>query len=163
MKEVLGHYEINKNTMALLSVAHIDYSTIVIEVERQLFVRQRPTKIVKAACLDGGASFDGRRVAVTHLTGTKQKVPIPIKPNENIYAFPTVSPTAFDCNWIFFNHIKYIRTLTSQDKTTQSMIVFQDGQHITLHESDYVLRKQMHRTAMCIHCFNPSPQELNRY
>ena len=155
-EEILDHYLVNSRTMALLSVAHMDYSTIVLEEDRQLFVRQTPTQIVKASCLEGGSTYDGRRSAVTYHTGSKQKVPIPISPHEDIFAFPTHSPTDFRCNWLFFKHVKYISTFIPPGETTrQSSITFHNGQTITLNESHYVLEKQMQRTAMCILCFAP--------
>ena len=160
-EEILADYQITSRTMALLSVAHMEYSTIVLEVDRQLFVRLTPIQIIKASCLDGGSTYDGRRSAVTHHTGSKQKVPIPIIPHDDIYAFPTHSPTAFGCNWLFFNHVKYISTFTPPGETSrQSSITFHNGQSITLNESHYVLNKQMERTAMCILCF--APKKLTR-
>lgn len=98
MKKILDDYEVNRSTVALLSVAHIDYCTIVLEENRQLYVRKTPTQIVKASCLEGGSTYDGRRTAIRYRTGSKQKVPIPINPRENIFAFPTHSPKAFECN-----------------------------------------------------------------
>lgn len=151
METILDHYEINGSTMALLAVAHTDYSTLVLEENRQFFVRQTPTQIVKAACIEGGATYDGRRIAVGYQIGAKQKVPIPINPKENIFAFPTHSPKAFGCSWIFYHHVKYITTFTTpKEQTIQSRLSFKNGQHITLNESRYILEKQMQRTAICI-------------
>ncbi|WP_102344787.1 competence protein ComK [Bacillus sp. Marseille-P3661] len=149
-KNVLDYYDVSKKTMALLSVAHMDFSTIVIEENRILFVRQTTTQIIKAACMNGGAEYDGRRKSMSYLIGCKQKVPMAIIPHEGIYAFPTISPTCYECNWIFFHHVKYITTYTPKDSAAKSMIVFKNGQEITLSESTYVLEKQMQRTAMCI-------------
>ena len=61
MKEIVTEYEINQRTMALLPVAHIEYSTLVIEQYRQLYVKQTPLQIIKAACLDGGAEYEGKK------------------------------------------------------------------------------------------------------
>lgn len=151
MKNIIDYYEINGSTMALLAVAHTDYSTLVLEEARQFFVRQTPTQIVKAACIEGGASYDGRRISVKHQIGAKQKVPIPINPKENIFAFPTHSPKTFECCWIFYHHVKYFTMFTApSDQTTQSKLIFKNGQTITLSESHYILEKQMQRTALCI-------------
>ncbi|RKL68070.1 hypothetical protein CR203_06120 [Salipaludibacillus neizhouensis] len=39
-------------------------------------------------------------------TGVKRKVPITIYPTQDIYAFPTHSPTHFDYHWLFYTHIQ---------------------------------------------------------
>lgn len=158
MKNIIDFYEINGSTMALLAVAHIDYSTLVLEEGRQFFVRQTPSQIIKAGCLEGGSTFDGRRKAVSYQTGAKQKVPIPINPKDNIFAFPTHSPKSFECSWIFYHHVKYITIFTSPSKQTfQSKLTFKNGKTITLSESLYILEKQMQRTALCILKFSKNP------
>lgn len=141
--------------MALLSATHIDYGTIVLETNGRLYVKQTPTQIVKASCLEGHSTYEGRRKAITYHTGAKQKVPIPINPHHNIFAFPTNSPENFNCNWIFYNHVKYIKTAHSPYEPQQSIIVFKNGQELPLPESQYILTKQMQRTAMCILLFSP--------
>ncbi len=69
MSQIQSFYEVNPQTKAILSVAEIEYLTIVLEEDKQILVRQTPLQMIKAACLEGGASFEGRRKAVIHLTG----------------------------------------------------------------------------------------------
>ena len=150
MNTILNYYEVNQNTMALLPIAHLDYSTIILEKERKFYAKLTPLQLIKAACLEGGASYEGRRKAVTHLTGAIQKVPIPINPRRDIFAFPTHSPTAFECNWIFYHHIKSIVPSQNTNNTTRSIIQFKNHQELPMTESHYLLQKQYTRTAMCI-------------
>ncbi|MEH7223195.1 competence protein ComK [Bacillus sp. JJ1566] len=150
MNPVLIDYEINPDTMTLLSAAHIDYATIVRERHQILYVKKTPLQLIKAACLEGGATYEGRRKAVTHLTGAIQKVPIPINPRRNIFAFPTHSPTAFECNWIFYHHIKSIVPALQTGKAIQSIIQFKNHHELPMNESHYLLQKQYTRTGMCI-------------
>ncbi|MCC3359634.1 competence protein ComK [Bacillus sp. REN16] len=150
MKIIHPTYEVNPLTMAILPAREIEYSAIVKEVHRIIYVRQTPLQIIKAACLEGGATYEGRRKAVTHLTGAIQKVPIPINPRRNIFAFPTHSPTAFECNWIFYHHIKAIVPSQQTSNTTQSIIQFKNQQELPMTESHYLLEKQYTRTAMCV-------------
>ncbi|RFB17419.1 competence protein [Bacillus sp. HNG] len=150
MNTILNDYDINQDTMALLSVAHIEYATIVLERLQMLYVKKTPLQIIQAACLEGGATYEGRRKAVTYLTGAVQKVPIPINPRRKIFAFPTHSPTAFECSWIFHHHIKTIRPSEKTNPTTQSIIQFKNNQELPMNESHYILQKQLTRTAMCI-------------
>jgi len=48
-KTVLENYEINRHTMALLSVAHPDYSTVAINPDGELYIRKTPFQIIKAS------------------------------------------------------------------------------------------------------------------
>lgn len=150
MKNIQLTYEVNPQTQAILPAREIEYSSIVKEEHQTLYIRQTPLQIIKAACLDGGATYEGRRKAVTHLTGAVQKVPIPINPRRNIFAFPTHSPTAFECNWIFYHHIKSIIPSLQTSNTTQSIIQFKNQQELPMNESHYLLEKQYTRTAMCV-------------
>ena len=161
MIEIRNEYDVNQKTMALLSVAHPDYSTVVIEQHRQLFVKQTPLQIIKAACLDGGSTFEGRQKAVTHLTGSRQKVPIPINPLLNIFTFPTNSPYDFHCNWIFYHHVKsIIPSDKRKNSTTQVIISFKNDEQLQMKESHHILQKQMQRTAICILQFTNQIHEL---
>ncbi|WP_099361196.1 competence protein ComK [Fredinandcohnia onubensis] len=149
MKKIQLTYEVNPQTQAILTAREIEYSAIVKEDHQTLYIRQTPLQIIKSACLEGGATYEGRRKAVTHLTGAIQKVPIPINPRRNIFAFPTHSPTAFECNWIFYHHIKSI-VPSQQSNTIQSIIQFKNQQKLPMNESHYLLEKQYTRTAMCV-------------
>ncbi|MFS0821494.1 competence protein ComK [Bacillus sp. 1P02SD] len=150
MKTIQPFYEVNPQTMAILPAREIEYSAIVKEIHQIIYARQTPLQIIKAACLEGGATYEGRRKAVTHLTGAVQKVPIPINPRRKIFAFPTHSPTAFECNWIFHHHIKTIKPSGKTNPTTQSIILFKNNQELPLNESPYIIQKQYTRTGMCI-------------
>lgn len=153
-QNILEHYDINQSTMALLAASHTDYATIVLEPNRKLFVKKPALKLVQSSCLDGYSTYDGRRTAIIYHTGAKRKVPIPINPSKNIYAFPTHSPTEYCCNWIFYHHVKNIIPIRSSTDKVQSTIIFHDQQQLTMNESYFVLEKQMQRTAMCILLFS---------
>ncbi|MEQ6376321.1 competence protein ComK [Bacillaceae bacterium S4-13-56] len=142
-------YVINRNTQALLPGMHMDYDTKVIETNQILYVNKRIIEIVKNDCLEGGSTYDGRRIAVTKKMGFGRKQPIPIYPHLGIIAFPTKSPDTYDCVWIFPQHVKRIITTP----TGESEIFFKDGQSIVVNESRFVLEKQIQRSAICILIF----------
>ncbi len=147
--------------MALLSASHLDYEVIALEEHQKLFVRKTSIDLIKSACLDGGSTYEGRRTAVTHQTGSKQKVPIPVNPLHHIFAFPTHSPRAHECNWIFYHHVHTIQAHSSpEDASIQSIITFKNGQQLPMEESPYILEKQMQRTAMCILRFTKPLQHV---
>ncbi|MBM7571394.1 competence protein ComK [Aquibacillus albus] len=151
MTKILSNYDVNEQTMALLPAAHLDYYTIVLDCNRQLLVKRTPLQLIGSACLKAGSSYDGRRSAVIYLTNSKKKIPIPIDPFLNIYAFPTCSPSQFHCHWIFYHHVK---SIVSNSKTSQantpSSIIFKNEYQLPMKESFYLLEKQMHRTAECV-------------
>lgn len=68
-EKILSSYEITKDTLALLPARNMNYRTIVIERHETYYVQQTPLEIIKAACLEGGATYDGRRTAVMLKTG----------------------------------------------------------------------------------------------
>jgi competence protein ComK len=146
-KIILEDYEITQKTMALLSAAHLDYWTIVLEPDQQLYIHKKPLQLIKTACLKGGSTYEGRRTAVHYLTQSKNKVPIPINPLEHFYAFPTHSPNQFHCNWIFYHHVK---SMTPCKKSNETIITFKNSQELTLPVSHYTLEKQLYRTATCM-------------
>ncbi|MBD8069385.1 competence protein ComK [Bacillus sp. PS06] len=158
MNQILDDYEINQRTIALLPATHTDYYTIALEETRKLYVRKTPLQLIKSGCLDGGSTFCGRQKAVTHLTGAQQKVPLPINPQSQIFAFPTHSPQAFECSWIFYHHVKSIKPFTDKNHPSiQSILHFKNNQSIQMNESHYILQKQMQRTAICILQFTNTP------
>ncbi|WP_010677018.1 competence protein ComK [Bacillus timonensis] len=162
MKLIQPTYEVNPHTMAILPVKEIEYSAIIKETHQIIYVMQTPFQIIRAACLEGGATYEGRRKAVTHLTGAIQKVPIPINPRRDIFAFPTHSPTTFECNWIFYHHVKTIVPARTPNPTSQSIITFKNNHELPMNESHYILQKQYTRTAMCILQYSPQP-DLQSY
>ncbi|MFC0560855.1 competence protein ComK [Halalkalibacter alkalisediminis] len=147
-KTILTHYEINRDTFVLLPASHIDYYTIVWERDQIYYVKKTLFQIIKEACLEGGAEYDGRRVAVTHKTGIQSKIPIPVNPLEHIYAFPTHSPKLHDCSWIFYHHIKSIHRHPNSQK--KSIITFKNDKELPLDLSYHTLEKQLQRTSYCI-------------
>ena len=140
-------YEVNKQTYALIPIAHLEYNTLVLEEKRKIYVKQTPKQIIHESCLKGGASYEGRRKAVMYKTNIQRKVPIPIDPLQDIFAFPTHSPDHFHCHWIFPNHILSSASLPkSRYETT---ITFKNKETITLPISRTSLEKQIHRTSYC--------------
>lgn len=145
---ILPNYELNKDTITLIPAYHTDYDTIVWERDQQLFVKKPLLQLIREGCMEGGSEYDGRRAAVIHKTGVHSKVPIPINPREQIYAFPTHSPKLHECVWIFYHHIKSFKPNPKQ--ANQSIITFLTGKDLILDISFTILERQIHRTSYCI-------------
>lgn len=151
MKEILTTYKVNEETNALKPAFQLDYQTIVLEGQRELYVKQTPLELIKLAAKEGGAEYNGRRISMTYLTGIHKKIPIPINPLKNIYAFPTSSPNQPHCCWIFFHHVEEIKPTKG---TYRSIIQFKNGIEIKMYESLHILEKQMYRTWLCQKALN---------
>ncbi|WP_084138976.1 competence protein ComK [Halalkalibacter okhensis] len=147
-KTILPYYDITQDTTAIFSASHTDYYSIVWERDRIYYIQKTPMQLIKAGCLEGGADFNGRKAAVMHKTGIQSKIPIPINPNEHIYAFPTHSPTLHECSWIFYHHIKSINRHPKSH--SQSIILFHHHKQLELDISYHSLEKQLQRTSYCI-------------
>ncbi|QOY37175.1 competence protein ComK [Anaerobacillus isosaccharinicus] len=146
-KQILENYEISQKTIALIPAAHMEYATIAIEADQLYYIKKFPLQLIDRACLKGFSSYDGRRKAVGYQLGIRHKVPIPISPHEQIYAFPTHSPTQFDCFWLFYQHV---RTVKPCPKTNGVNVTFKTGQQLSIPVSYYTIEKQLQRTAQCI-------------
>jgi competence protein ComK len=144
MEKEMFHYELNPNTMAVLPMRDEKYASKILETDDVLFSAKTPIQLIKDACLEGGSTYEGRKRAVVHLTGTQNKIPVPVNPQLDMYAFPTESPNSFDCQWIFHNHVK--RILPGK-QSQGSIIVFSNHTKLHLDISYYSLQKQLHRTA----------------
>jgi len=149
---ILNSYTINKKTVALLPAANTEYQTIVIEVDKTYYVNKKPMQLLESACIKGGASYDGRRMASIQQLGVYKKVPVAINTYENIYAFPTCSPALFHCQWIFYAYIQKIEPVPKV--TNQCNITFTNGSKIIVNASPKTIKGQIHKTAHCIHLFS---------
>ncbi|MUK87435.1 competence protein [Ornithinibacillus sp. L9] len=151
MKEIQSHYLITDQTTALLPARNQEYFTDVLARNQTLHITKTPLEIIKETCIQQFSSYTGIREAVMHQIGYKRKVPIPINPFQNIYAFPTLSPNDPDCVWLFYHHIHQIKPPPTPH--ANSIVYFKDGFELPMDVSYHVLEKQMFRTAMCVHRF----------
>src|SRR5690625_2017573 len=140
MTKIYPAYTITNKTLALLPAKTIEFSTIVLERERQYFIRQTPPEIIKSSCKDYWSSYEGRLQAVFKHTTYGQKPPIPIDPENQIIAIPTHSPKHHDCHWIIYN--PQLRIIPHPEKT---ILHIGQQQSITLDISTHTLQKQIER------------------
>jgi|SRR5690625_323082 len=152
MTNIQEKYKINKNTFAILPAKEIEFNAFVLEKKQTIHVQKTPLQLIKEACLhEGYCSFNGRREAVMHHTGFKQKVPIPIIPKKGIFAFPTHALKNFKCSWIFVEHILRIEKYKGDNRN--SVVHFRNGRAIIMEVSQHILQKQMQRTLECKYKF----------
>lgn len=155
MTEVLVDYQVNEKTMALVPAKHERARTLVLETNGEFYVEEPVVSIIEQACLEGGASYEGRKQAVIHRIGVKHKAPIPICPLSGIYAFPTHSIRSFENIWLFYTHVLLFEEF-NDGTIPKTMITFSNKESITVPLSHYSVNQQMKRTRQCIGQFSPT-------
>lgn len=159
MNEIMTDYLINPRTRILLPAKEIEYDTIIYEQDKQIFVKKTAMQLIETACLRYGSTYDGRRRATVNRTNFKRMVPIPISISRDIYAFPTHSPTDYDCAWIFSNHVQaYKRIPPTKHASEKSMIIFNDNLELSLDVSTHTIKKQKERAELCKFLFTDGVQ-----
>src|SRR5690625_738321 len=137
-------YIINKNTIAILPAKQIKYDAIIIENEQTLRTRQTPIHIIRHSCLAYMSDYDGRRDAVIHHTGHKERIVIPVNPYERLIFFPTHGTRHIDCCWIAYHHVISFETLENDPALTRIML--SNGRVITVPISARSFNTQMLRS-----------------
>lgn len=139
---IVNKYMVNNRTMLIMPAEAVDYYAVVKEIDRIVFVKQTPFDIIKENLLIGGSDFNGRRRSITYKLGMQKKLPMPINPPRNIYAFPTHSPKQFHCHWIFTEHIDQIHPVRNNRKY-KSVIIFKNGEKVFTEVSPYIIETQI--------------------
>ena len=135
----MKNYIIHKDTLAILPAKQLEYDSIAIERKQTLHIKQTPMNIMKESCITYLADYNGRRNAVMHLTGHKERIVIPIHPSERIIFFPTHGTRHIDCSWIAYEHVLYYEAIEQQ--TTK--VVFKNMQAINVPISFHSFETQM--------------------
>lgn len=149
MKQIQSTYTITNNTLALLPARKIEYNTIVLEQNQQLYIEQTPLEIIKASCKAYWSNYEGRRRTTIKHTGFKQKTPIPISKLNQIIAFPTHSPLHHDCSWIIYR--PHLQIIPHPEKTILS-IGYEQSIHLDV--SIHSLQKQIERAFIVYYKIN---------
>ncbi|WP_338751888.1 competence protein ComK [Bacillus sp. FJAT-52991] len=103
--EVIEKYEVGTKTMLLVEEYHLDYNTIIHDVDGVYCTKQTVKSILNEACLERASTYDGRIQAARTVTPYMKKTPLMICLIEKIYAFPTIGPTNYGCVWPFPENI----------------------------------------------------------
>ncbi|GAB2553137.1 competence protein ComK [Gracilibacillus alcaliphilus] len=137
-------YRITANTLAILPKFDIEYASTIIEMSDQLVRKEKPIDIIKENCLHYGASYEGRRASIIYHLDFQQKTPIPISPEQEIYSFPSKSPAAEDCSWLFVHGITEIK-----EERGLTAVYLVNGEKLVTGISVHILREQWRRAGVC--------------
>lgn len=138
------NYIVNKTTIAIVPAKEIDYDSIVVESESLRYIKQTPEEIIKESCLEYWSDYEGRRKAVIHKTGFKEKVPIPVNPKQGIIAIPTHAIKHINCCWLMPEYILRFEAI-KDDPNFKTVVTFMNGRTLKLDVSIRSFKSQMNR------------------
>jgi competence protein ComK len=116
--------------------------SIGIETEREIIVPKKPLDLVNRSCNYFGSSFKGRKEGTRELMGITHKPPIIVDPVNEIFLFPTASPTNEVCAWLSHSHILRHYTLG-----TMTYVEFRNQKRICIDISKGSFENQLYHTA----------------
>ncbi|HLQ73015.1 MAG TPA: competence protein ComK [Bacillota bacterium] len=148
MKTVKTSYVINKNTIALVPAKKLDYYTTVYETDKEKQIKKTPFEIIKDSCIHYWTTYEGRKKAVYHHTKYKQKTPIPIHMEKEIFFFPTHAPASMNSHWFSVKHIGNMK-INDKDKR-ETFVSFSNGKTLKIDATLYSLMRQIERTMHCL-------------
>lgn len=134
-------YEVSNGTLAI--VPNEKNSSLVYEDEDRYIVDQTPFKIMEESCKYFGSTYKGRKDSARDILGAEYKVPIIVEDTNNLIVFPTTSPIADDCVWIF---LKRVKNFTKID-ACNTKIVFDNNKEIIVPCSYRTIENQISRAS----------------
>lgn len=146
---IINDYMISLSTIAIVPHRHPQYQTMIIDVEGIFYTSERSEQIISRSCITNGASYNGRRDAAIYLLNYIQKTPILISEADGMIAIPTHSPDREECAWIFYHHIKKVKT----NEKNGCIIQFHNYRNLELKVSSQTMRQQIHKAAVIYSIF----------
>lgn len=137
--------KITRDTKAISLCDTGYYRSKIFEKDEKYYSVRSPIALLDDGCIAGGASLEGREVAVRKILNSRSKLPIPVDPENGIYMLPTLSKRNKDCVWLSYYQIDKYEQIDER-----TLIVFKDGSTIYAKVSEAVLDLQFKRTSQVI-------------
>ncbi|MBB6453992.1 competence protein ComK [Salirhabdus euzebyi] len=144
----VNDYRINRNTMAIIPLYGSTFNCKILEPNKEIYCTKTIEQLMEEACIDGGATYIGRRQAMEKLLRTKSKLPIPVNPSNGVFFFPNRSPKERNCCWLSFFHIKDF--VKHKQDVTHTELILHDDTILVLDTSYSSVRRQMNLTGLAI-------------
>ena len=103
----MNNYEINEETMAVISTAK--GKTKIIEEHHEYQINCDAYEVMDESCKYFGSSYTGRVSGAKKMLGYEYKVPIIVEESKQLIFFPTISPQAEGCCWISLKHFQSLQ------------------------------------------------------
>ncbi|MCD8509952.1 MAG: competence protein ComK [Bacillus sp. (in: Bacteria)] len=136
-----------KKTIALIPCLHPNFGTVVYETERTIYVKEACMDILDNSCMDGGASYIGRKSVIVRDLNYIQKTIVMIDRHKKLYIFPTHSQENVLCCWIVSGQVLQVNALNGNPKVSE--IKFKGGRVIVLPVSKRIIDGQLFRAYSC--------------
>lgn len=133
-------YEINKETLALLSID--SKRTKVLEYNNEFIVDEPTNKIMESSCEFFGSSLIGRQKGTKKLINVTHKAPVIVEESSEMIFFPTTSPRLDKCSWISLKNIK-----NYYKDNNKMVIVFKNDSKLRLNITYGIIDNQILRSA----------------
>ncbi|MGX1900473.1 competence protein ComK [Thermolongibacillus altinsuensis] len=141
---VVNDFAASRYTMGIFPIHHhTSVWSKVIEEDGEYMVQMRPIDVIEQSCLYYGASLKGRKDGTKEIIGISHKAPLAIEPSNEIFFFPTISPSDPQCIWLSHLHIHH----HEHAALGKTRVTFSNGHIIELNISHHSFVNQLHRTA----------------
>ena len=135
----MNNYEINEETMAVISTAK--GKTKIIEEYHEYQINCDAYEVMDESCKYFGSSYTGRVSGAKKMLGYEYKVPIIVEESKQMIFFPTISPQAEGCCWISLKHFQSL-----QETAGKTQIQFKNGYRLPSSISKASLDNQVLRS-----------------
>ena len=102
----MNNYEINENTMAVISLNQNESK--IIEKDREYSIKKSGYDVMDNSCQYFGSSYQGRVDGSRSILNAKYKLPIVVEESKNLIFFPTESPDLETCSWLSLKDIEKV-------------------------------------------------------
>ncbi len=136
----MNNYEINENTMAVISINSNE--TKVVEKDREYYINTSGYNIMDESCQYFGSSYQGRVDGSRAILNAKYKLPIVVEDTNNLIFFPTESPELESCSWLSLKDV-----LDVVEENNETFILFKNGVRISVNVSKFSLDNQILRAS----------------
>ncbi|QFT88296.1 Competence transcription factor [Bacillus sp. THAF10] len=145
LKNFRAEYEINEFTMVIFPFEwEGKLFAKVLEEEQEIYVSLSPIKIIENSCKFYCSSFEGRKQGTKTVSGYTHKPPIVIDQMNDIFFFPTASPTNENCIWVSL-HYAYEYNSTPSANTH---VTFPNNTSVEIPVSKTSFETQVYRTSV---------------
>jgi len=135
-------YQISDQTCYIRAAKKYNAVTEIVALDRTYYSMQTSLKIIDQACVMYGSTYMGRADAMRAIFNIHYNPPIPIDPEQGLYAFATHSPHHEDCIWIITKNIIRIR-----HGNNYSMIYFKNNRSLRVDLS----KRRIDRLCSCLY------------
>ncbi len=148
-------YEINLSTLLLIGLD--DFSTKVIELDKEFIINYSSKDIINNSCKYFGSSLSEKINSTKRLINIASKSPIIVEESRNIIFFPLKSTREKNNIWISFNNL-----VQYQQNNQKTLLIFKNNKEIDLDFSYYIVDNQVTRSMMLDYVLKTKKESLKK-